>query len=268
VVYIDLDLGAADLLSLAPGAGTDIGIGNSTGDVTVTSDNVGVVLTDNTNDVFTITEAANVYMEIDTTNIAPRIALGLVGFADALVIGPGSDGVTLTGLINADNFVALAGGGIDTQSAGDLTLGAATATSVSLGVGDTTIQSGDTAADGRVVFVSRDTIAFTNTTAKNLFTLPANADIIEITLVVTTLFNSSGTDVIDVGINGGAADAYVDNLDASATGVHRMGDAADMPFAALGDIGGSTVQIDGLFTQGVADASTGSATVIVTWTTN
>lgn len=37
VVYLDLDLGATDLLSITPGAGTDVTIGNATGDVAIVS---------------------------------------------------------------------------------------------------------------------------------------------------------------------------------------------------------------------------------------
>lgn len=121
------------------------------------------------------------------------------------------------------------------------------------------------ATNSYTLFVSRNTIAYTNTTNKTLFVLPADAIIIDVILHVTTAFNSSGTDAVDVGYTAGDPDEYVDALDCSSAGINRCGDAADMPVAARGDIGSSDVTVLGKFTQSVADATAGEAVVEIIW---
>lgn len=123
-----------------------------------------------------------------------------------------------------------------------------------------------TATNEHVVFVSRNTLAYTDTTNKTLCVIPANADIIDVVCRVTTLFNGSGNDNLDVGTTSGDPDEFVDNLDCSSTGVNRTGDAADMPITALGDVGGASITVLGKYTDQNADASAGAATIEIYWT--
>jgi hypothetical protein len=112
-----------------------------------------------------------------------------------------------------------------------------------------------------LVFVAKNTIAYTNTANKTLFTLPANAVILDVLVHVTTAFNSSGTDVIGVGTTVGAPNEHVNAQDVSAVGIFRAGASAAMPHTALGSVGAAAITVLGKFTQSIADAATGEAVV-------
>ena len=60
-------------------------------------------------------------------------------------------------------------------------------------------------------------VAFGNTTAKDLFTLPAGARPLRFLVDVDTAFNDSGTDLLDIGKPGTAA-YFANDVDVSATG--------------------------------------------------
>lgn len=124
----------------------------------------------------------------------------------------------------------------------------------------------ETVTDKHVVFCSRDTLAHTDTSNKALFSLPANAVIVDVICHITTAFNDSGTDKLNVGITSGDPDEYVDDLDCSATGVNRCGDAADMPATGRGDVGSSSITVLGKYTGQNGDASAGAATIEILWT--
>lgn len=62
-----------------------------------------------------------------------------------------------------------------------------------------------------VVLCHKDTVAYTDTSAKTLCTLPADAVIHDIQVVITTQFDDTGTDVLDLGITGTAA-LFADDL--------------------------------------------------------
>lgn len=53
--------------------------------------------------------------------------------------------------------------------------------------------------DPQALFAQTNTVAHTDTTAKTLFDLPADAVIVDIVLNVTTAFNDGTTDNLDVG---------------------------------------------------------------------
>ena len=109
---------------------------------------------------------------------------------------------------------------------------------------------------GGVLAVKYNTIAYTDTTAKNLFTLPVGAVIVDIIVVVKTAFNSSGTDLLDIG-DASTGNRFKNDLDVSATGITNTGwVVAEL----LTPLTADTV-ITGLFAQSVADASAGSAVV-------
>lgn len=119
---------------------------------------------------------------------------------------------------------------------------------------------------GKVVLSQTNTIAYTDTTAKDLFILPANAQILDFQVDVTTAFNSSGTDLLDIGKDG-AANHFADNLDVSAIGrLLASSDASQLPNYAT--VGTTDLTIQGIFVQSVADASTGAARITVTYVQN
>lgn len=104
-----------------------------------------------------------------------------------------------------------------------------------------------------VAFCQRATLAYTDTTAKDLFTLPAGAIIIGITVNVTTAFDDSGTDLIDIG-NADTADAYVADFDASSQGMTLSPSADESALSA------ATV-VKGVYTGQNSDAAAGAATI-------
>jgi len=122
----------------------------------------------------------------------------------------------------------------------------------------------ETATNEGVVFVSVYNIVYTQTASITIFTLPANADIIDVVVIVQTDFDGSGSDLLNVG-TAGTSDLYVDDLDISSAVVKRMGDAT-MPYAGVGDVGGTAVAIKAIYADANGDASTGAATIYVYWT--
>jgi hypothetical protein len=111
---------------------------------------------------------------------------------------------------------------------------------------------------GGVVNTRYATFAYTDTTAKLMFTLPQGAVIVGWTTNVDTLFNSSGTDYLDIG-DGTTANRFADNLDLSAAGQLVVGYDDDELYTPLAEETG----IYATFVQGVADASAGHATLAV-----
>ena len=94
-------------------------------------------------------------------------------------------------------------------------------------------------------------------------TIPAGASVIGGGVHITTAFNSSGTDLLDVGFIGGTTDAdgYATDLTLAAVG-----------FIALDELGATTNIIQSVDTtvtcapaQSVADATAGVAEVIITY---
>jgi len=116
------------------------------------------------------------------------------------------------------------------------------------------------------VFVSVNTVAYTDSTAKDLFVLPADADIVDVVVIVDTAFDDSGTDLLNVGWSADP-DALVDDHNVASAGVSRMGSGATMPYANIGDVGSSDLTITGSYTGQNGDASAGSATIYIYWTT-
>lgn len=111
--------------------------------------------------------------------------------------------------------------------------------------------------EGGVMVGFTATVAFTDTAAKNLFVLPSRSKVIRIDVDVTTAFNSSGTDLLDIGKTG-TLNHFKDDLVVSATGQTVTG------WSNLGDIGASDVQVTGLYAQSVADSNAGAARITFT----
>jgi len=118
-----------------------------------------------------------------------------------------------------------------------------------------------TATNSDYLKVTMFKLDYTQTDSQTVGVIPANAYVVKVEVVVTTLFNGGGTDVLDIGYSGGAADAYVADLDLSAAGYITAGGV----FAALGSVGGANRTITCLYADQNADASAGSALVSVYW---
>ena len=100
------------------------------------------------------------------------------------------------------------------------------------------------------------TVAYTDTTAKNLFVVPNGAIIVGIDVNVSTAFNSSGTDLLDIGKTG-TANHFKNDLDVSAAGQTVTG------WSNLGAVAADT-QITATYVQSVADAAAGAARITFT----
>ena len=140
--------------------------------------------------------------------------------------------------------------------------------------GDTTI-TGDLEVDGAIyhtgatnsgaLMVSSNTLAYTDTTAKTLFVLPANAIVTDVVVVVTTACNGDGTHQLSVGVTG-ATTKWVNALDVkTAPGVFRMGSSAAMPYAGIGTVGATDVTVIGSIPASGTAGDAGSVTVYIYW---
>jgi hypothetical protein len=122
-----------------------------------------------------------------------------------------------------------------------------------------TVLEGSTKNAGVTIVSQSNTIAYTDTTAKDLFILPAGAQVLAVYVDVLTAFNSSGTDLLDIGKTG-TANFFVNDQDVSATG-HFVSTLVAGNLATIVNIGTSDVTVIGTFVQSVADADAGSARV-------
>jgi len=113
------------------------------------------------------------------------------------------------------------------------------------------------------VFNCMTTVAYTDTANKGLCKIPANANVIDVTVHVTTLFNDSGTDVLNCGTTWADPDEYIDAADVSSASVLRTGSAGTMPFTSLGDIGVAAQTIWCKYTGQNSNASAGTAIVLI-----
>jgi len=111
------------------------------------------------------------------------------------------------------------------------------------------------------VIAGVNTVAYTNVTNKTMFVIPANADIVDIMLIVTTAFNDTGTDLLNCGYTAETPNEYIANGVVSAVGVQRMGADATMPYAKVGDVGSSNVTVLCKYTGQNGNSSAGAATV-------
>lgn len=114
---------------------------------------------------------------------------------------------------------------------------------------------------GGSLAIMSNTIAYTNTTAKDLFTLPAGAVMVDFYVNVTTLFNDSGTDTIDIGTSA-TGDAIIDGLDVSSAGVTRFGTAGSLLSALTEE-----TTITGVYAGQNGNADQGSATFVCVYYT-
>jgi hypothetical protein len=107
------------------------------------------------------------------------------------------------------------------------------------------------------------TIAYTNTGAVTIGTLPANAQIVDVNIDVTTAFNAATTNTVTVGKTGSAA-AYVASTSVGSTG--RANVATTGVYSAWADVGSNDVDYATVtFSQTGAAATAGAARVTIVY---
>ena len=126
---------------------------------------------------------------------------------------------------------------------------------------------GDDIANVGFVLMAQSANAFAaDGTTTTIATLPANSQIFQITLDVTTAFNAGTTNTIDFG-DGTTADKFADALAAgSQARVLATSDVSQI--GNLIDVGSSDVQVVATYNQTGSAASAGAATATVLYLQN
>ena len=125
----------------------------------------------------------------------------------------------------------------------------------------------DVANVGSVVMTQAANVVFAaDGTTTTIATLPANSQIIEIYVDVTTPFDAGTTNTLDLG-DGSTADQFADALNvSSAARLLATSDVSQIP--NLIDIGASDVQVVATYNQTGSAATAGAATVTVVYVQN
>ena len=125
----------------------------------------------------------------------------------------------------------------------------------------------DVANTGFVLMAQSASIVYgANGSTTTIATLPANSQIFQITLDVTTAFNAGTTNTIDFG-DGTTADKYADAL--AAGSLARVLATSDVSqITNLIDVGTSDVQVIATYNQSGSAASAGAATATVLYLQN
>ena len=126
-----------------------------------------------------------------------------------------------------------------------------------------TVKEGSSINCGLPVLTQSATLAYTDTTAKNLFIIPAGAQILSVVLDVITAFNDTTTNVIDVGNTADGA-FYVNDAEAG-TAVHVVATLVAANLATITNIGTSDVQVTATYAGTGTGSSAGSARVTMTY---
>lgn len=103
------------------------------------------------------------------------------------------------------------------------------------------------------------TIAYTDTTAKNLFTLPEGAVVTGITINVTTEFDDTVGNTLDIGITGNG-DYFADGVSVATAGQIVTGMVPDSLFAAPLT---EDTQVTATYIEANSDATEGAATIAI-----
>ena len=106
------------------------------------------------------------------------------------------------------------------------------------------------------------TIAYTDTSAVAIGAIPANAQIVDINIDVTTAFNAGSTNTVTVGKTG-TANAFVTTTSVGSAG--RASVATTGVYSAWADVGASEVNATVSFAQTGTAASAGAARVTIVY---
>jgi hypothetical protein len=116
-------------------------------------------------------------------------------------------------------------------------------------------------ANGGIKNVKFNTIAYTNTTAKNLFTIPRGSEIVGWTVVVKTAFDDTGTDLLDIGITG-TLEKFAVDLDVSSIATLNETTAGFVEAQMYTEMADDTT-VTGVYTGQNGNSAHGSAVVAV-----
>ena len=126
-----------------------------------------------------------------------------------------------------------------------------------------TVREGASANTGSVLMAQSaviDIIGATNTTAVGI--IPANSQIVDVILNVTTVSNDGGTATVQVG-HAGDTDEYLPATNVIALGTTRGTSGTDGT-----DIGTSDQTVNAIYTAANGDGTTGAATVTILYIQN
>ena len=115
---------------------------------------------------------------------------------------------------------------------------------------------------GGVLSAVTATIAYTDSTAVTIGTIPANAQIVDVNIDVTTAFNAASTNTITVGKSGSAA-AFVASTSIGSAG--RASVATTGVYSAWADVGSAEVPVTATYSQTGTAASAGAARVTIVY---
>ena len=125
------------------------------------------------------------------------------------------------------------------------------------------IREGATANTGFVLMAQSAVIDIIGATATtNVGIIPANSQIVDVVLNVTTVSNDGGTATVKVG-HSGDDDEYLANTNVKSLGTTRGTIGTDGT-----DIGSSDQTVNAVFTAANGDGTTGAATVTVLYIQN
>ena len=117
---------------------------------------------------------------------------------------------------------------------------------------------------GGVLSAVTATVAYTDSSAVTIATLPANSQIIDINIDVTTAFNAGTTNTMTVGKTGSAA-AFVASTSVGSAG--RASVATTGVYSAWADTGSSEISVTATYGQSGTAATAGAARVTVVYKT-
>jgi len=115
---------------------------------------------------------------------------------------------------------------------------------------------------GGVLSAVTTTFAYTDSTAVAIATIPANSQIVDINIDVTTAFNAGTTNTVTVGKTGTAA-AFVTSTSVGSAG--RASVASSGVYSAWADTGSSDISATITYSQTGTAASAGAARVTIVY---
>lgn len=115
---------------------------------------------------------------------------------------------------------------------------------------------------GGVLSAVTNTIAYSDGSAVTIGTIPANAQIVDINIDVTTAFNAGSSNTITVGKSGSAA-AFVASTSIGSAG--RASVATTGVYSAWADVGSAEVPVTATYAQTGTAASAGAARVTIVY---
>lgn len=115
---------------------------------------------------------------------------------------------------------------------------------------------------GGVLSAVTTTFAYTDSTAVTIATIPANSQIVDINIDVTTAFNAATTNTVTVGKTG-SANAFVTTTSVGSAG--RASVASSGVYSAWADTGSSEISATITYSQTGNAATAGAARVTIVY---